>query len=207
MPGGEWFGAIWFFVLFLAAITSSVTMLQPGIIFLEESFGLKRRTSCLILFLFTANLSFPILYFNQNFQALELADFWIGTILIFILASIQILLFGWKIGAKKGIEEGNEGSHLELPKFFWFVIQYITPAFLIVVFIAFLIQNLPGHFERMSVDAMISQAIAAGTSVEAARMKALVSRSVFFGILIVFSLIVLLVHYALKYKEKRVNLK
>lgn len=87
------------------------------------------------------------------------------------------------------------------------MIQYITPAFLIVVFIAFLIQNLPGHFERMSVDAMISQAIAAGTSVEAARMKALVSRSVFFGILIVFSLIVLLVHYALKYKEKRVNLK
>ncbi|MBE8363980.1 sodium:neurotransmitter symporter family protein [Leptospira borgpetersenii] len=207
MPGGEWFGAIWFFVLFLAAITSSVTMLQPGIIFLEESFGIRRHTSTFILFVFTGCLCFPILYFNQNFQALELADFWVGTILIFILASIQIFLFGWKIGAKKGIEDGNEGSHFELPRFFWFVIQYITPVFLIVVFIAFLIQNLPGHFERMSVDAMISQAIARGTSVEAARTKALVSKSVFFGILIVFSLIVLLVHYALKYKEKRVNLR
>ncbi|ASV06148.1 sodium-dependent transporter [Leptospira interrogans] len=207
MPGGQWFGAIWFFVLFLAAITSSVTMLQPGIIFLEESFGLKRKTSCLILFLFTASLSFPILYFNQNFEALELADFWIGTILIFILASIQIFLFGWKIGAKKGLEDGNEGSHLELPKFFWFVIQYITPTFLLVIFIAFLIQNLPGHFERMSIDSMLAQAISKGTSLEIARMKALVARSVFFGILLVFSLLVLLVHYALKYKEKRVQLK
>lgn len=97
----------------------------------------------------------------------------------FILASIQIFLFGWKVGAKKGLEDGNEGSHLELPKFFWFVIQYITPTFLLVIFIAFLIQNLPGHFERMSIDSMLAQAISKGTSLEIARMKALVARSVF----------------------------
>ncbi|MDV6235302.1 sodium-dependent transporter [Leptospira ellisii] len=205
MPGGELFGAIWFFVLFLAAITSSVTMLQPGIIFLEESFGMKRRTSVLLLFLFTGGLCFPILYFNQNFRALEFADFWVGTVLIFILASIQIFIFGWKIGAKKGLEEGNVGSHLVLPKSFWFVIQYVTPAFLLVVFVAFLIQNLPGYFERMSVDAMVAKALSEGTSAEIARMGALVSRSVFFGILMVFSLIVLLVHYALVYKERKVK--
>ncbi|MBW0434377.1 sodium-dependent transporter [Leptospira yasudae] len=208
MPGGEFFGAIWFFVLFLAAITSSVTMLQPGIIFLEESFGIRRHTSTLILFLFTGSLCFPILYFNENFQALELADFWIGTILIFILASIQIFIFGWKVGAKKGLEDGNEGSHLELPKFFWFVIQYVTPAFLLVIFIAFLFQNLPGHFDRMNSDTIIAQGIAKGQSftqemVEAVKLQALISKSVFFGILVVFSLIVLLVHYALVYKEKR----
>ncbi|MCG6168248.1 sodium-dependent transporter [Leptospira sanjuanensis] len=208
MPGGEFFGAIWFFVLFLAAITSSVTMLQPGIIFLEESFGIRRHTSTLILFLFTGSLCFPILYFNENFQALELADFWIGTILIFILASIQIFIFGWKVGAKKGLEDGNEGSHLELPKFFWFVIQYVTPAFLLVIFIAFLFQNLPGHFDRMNADTIIAQGIAKGQSftqemTEAVKLRALISKSVFFGILIVFSLIVLLVHYALVYKEKR----
>ncbi|EMY76062.1 sodium:neurotransmitter symporter family protein [Leptospira weilii serovar Ranarum str. ICFT] len=212
MPGGQWFGAIWFFVLFLAAITSSVTMLQPGIIFLEESFGLRRRTSCLILFLFTASLCFPILYFNQNFQALELADFWIGTILIFILASIQIFIFGWKVGAKKGLEEGNEGSHLELPKFFWFVIQYVTPAFLLVIFVAFLIQNLPEYFVKMNGDALIAKEIAKGRAItaeiaNALRIRALISKSVFFGILLVFSLIVLLVHYALEYKEKRVHSK
>ncbi|MCB0339366.1 MAG: hypothetical protein KDD53_07170, partial [Bdellovibrionales bacterium] len=39
MPGGRFFGFLWFFMLFLAAITSSLSMLQPAIAFLEENLG------------------------------------------------------------------------------------------------------------------------------------------------------------------------
>ncbi|MCZ6817417.1 MAG: sodium-dependent transporter, partial [Planctomycetota bacterium] len=41
MPAGRAFGFLFFFMLFLAAITSSLSMLQPVIAFLEEGFGLK----------------------------------------------------------------------------------------------------------------------------------------------------------------------
>jgi SNF family Na+-dependent transporter len=54
MWGGQLFGFLWFFVLFIAAITSSVSMLQPIIAFLEEGFGLKRHASASILGLITA---------------------------------------------------------------------------------------------------------------------------------------------------------
>ena len=45
MPGGRVFGFVWFTMLFLAAITSSISMLQPVIAFLEEGFDLKRHAS------------------------------------------------------------------------------------------------------------------------------------------------------------------
>ena len=43
MPGGRLFGFLWFFMLFLAAITSSVSLLQPVIAFLEEAANVTRR--------------------------------------------------------------------------------------------------------------------------------------------------------------------
>ncbi len=45
LPFGHFFGFLWFGLLFLAAITSSISMLQPAIAFLEEGFGLARRAS------------------------------------------------------------------------------------------------------------------------------------------------------------------
>lgn len=54
MPGGRIVGFLWFFMLFIAAITSSVSMLQPVIAFLEEGFGLKRHASAAFLGLLSA---------------------------------------------------------------------------------------------------------------------------------------------------------
>ena len=54
MPGGSFFGALWFGLLFFAAVTSSLSMLQPAIAFLEDGFGLKRRASMAILGVVTA---------------------------------------------------------------------------------------------------------------------------------------------------------
>ncbi|EQA37907.1 sodium:neurotransmitter symporter family protein [Leptospira inadai serovar Lyme str. 10] len=206
MPGGQFFGAIWFFVLFLAALTSSVTMLQPWTVFLEESFHVSRRTSSFLLFLLTFSLSFPILYFNKNFNALDQADFRIGTVLIYILATIQILIFGWVIGAKKGLEEGYRGSHIKLPNFFWWIIKYVTPTFLLVIFGMFLYQNLESYINKMSVDWMIANA-GPNTSPEEAAVQALVSRYVFLSIVGVFAFFYFLVHRSLKGKEEAVTEK
>ncbi|HPP25012.1 MAG TPA: sodium-dependent transporter, partial [Phycisphaerae bacterium] len=54
MPVGALFGAIWFFMLFLAAITSSLSMLQPAIAFFEEGFGMGRRLSVTCLSMLAA---------------------------------------------------------------------------------------------------------------------------------------------------------
>ncbi|MEE9293598.1 MAG: sodium-dependent transporter, partial [Phycisphaerae bacterium] len=65
MPGGSFFGGMWFGLLFLAAVTSSVSMLQPAIAFLEDGFGLKRTGSVLLLGIVTALGALAPIYFTR----------------------------------------------------------------------------------------------------------------------------------------------
>lgn len=194
MPAGDFFGALWFFVLFLAALTSSVTMLQPGILFLEEGFGLSKRKASTLLFLFTFALCMPIIYFNIGFTALDLTDFFIGTLMIYILATIQILIFVWKIGVDRGIEEGNEGSQIQVPKFYKYIMKYITPYFLIIVFIAFMFQYLPEYIDKMDTQLMAEIAEEKGESISDAIVKANIAKYVLVSLLFLFGFFYYLVH-------------
>src|SRR5207247_64588 len=65
MPLGQLFGFLWFVMLFLAAITSSLAMLQPVIAFFEEGLGLRRHASVALLGLVTATGSGFVVYFSK----------------------------------------------------------------------------------------------------------------------------------------------
>ncbi len=95
MPAGRWFAVAWFGLLFLAGITSSLSMLQPAIAFLEEGFGLKRRASVAGLGFATLMGSMAVVYFSKETTVLSTMDYWVGTFLIYLLATIQVILFGW----------------------------------------------------------------------------------------------------------------
>lgn len=141
MPLGAFFGFLWFFLLFLAAVTSSISMLQPAISFLEEGFGLSRRRSVTVLGLGTAVGSFLVVYFSRDLVALDTMDFWVGQVGIFLLATIMVIVFAWVIGVDRGIAEAERGALMKLPRAFRFVIRYVSPTYLIVVFVFFLSEN------------------------------------------------------------------
>ena len=149
MPGGNFFGAMWFGLLFLAAVTSSLSMLQPAIAFLEDGFGLRRRSSVTILAVITAVGTFPIMYFSKKSLAMDNTDFWCNLTII-IAATCQVLIFGWVLGAERGVEEMNRGADFRVPKFIAFIIRYVTPTFLIVILIAWASINLPDYLRGMS---------------------------------------------------------
>ncbi|MCH9001426.1 MAG: sodium-dependent transporter, partial [Planctomycetes bacterium] len=130
MPFGSFFGGMWFGLLFLAAVTSSISMLQPAIAFLEDGFGMKRRASVLVLALFTTCGAGLIMYFSHNLTALDFADFWCEFMMI-VAALGQVLIFGWVVGAGRGIKEANRGADFQIPPFMVFVLKYVTPTFLI----------------------------------------------------------------------------
>lgn len=134
MPFGRWFGFLWFFLLFLAAITSSLSMLQPAIAFLEEGLGLKRSGSVLLLAGITLAGNGFVLYFSKGLTALDTIDFWVGTFCIFVLAGVQCFLFSRVLGVEKGMEELDRGAAMRVPRLFCFVIKYVSPVYLLVIF-------------------------------------------------------------------------
>lgn len=145
MPFGQLIGFLFFFLLFLAAVTSSLSMLQPGIAFLEESMGIKRHQSVAILGLITAMGCGFVVYFSKDLKALDTIDFWVGTFAIFILATLQIILFGWGIGIKRGLEMANEGASFKVPAIYGFIMKYVTPSFLLAIFGYWLAKNVFGY--------------------------------------------------------------
>ncbi len=141
MPIGSLFGFIFFFLLFLAAVTSSLSMLQPGIAYLEESLSLNRQQSVSILGFITGVGTFFVLYFSQDLKALDTIDYWVANLLMVLLSLIEIIIFAWVIGIDKGFEEAHQGSAIRIPSVFRFIMKYVCPALLIGIFGTWLIQQ------------------------------------------------------------------
>jgi neurotransmitter:Na+ symporter, NSS family len=134
MPFGQLVGTLFFFLLFLAALTSSLSMLQPAIALLEEGLGLNRKSSVALLGFITVIGAAFVMYFSQDLLALDTFDFWVGTFGIYVLATFQVLLFGWVLGTDKGHDEIQRGAEIHVPKFWMFILKYISPLYLIIVF-------------------------------------------------------------------------
>lgn len=144
MAFGNVFGFLFFFLLFLAAVTSSLSMLQPGIAFLEESLKINRKQSVALLGMITAIGCGFVVYFSKDVKALDTMDFWVGTFLIFVLSTVQIIVFGWDLGVDKGFKLAHEGSMIRIPDFFKFVMKYISPTFLLIIFVMWIAANVLG---------------------------------------------------------------
>ncbi|MDI9630800.1 MAG: sodium-dependent transporter [Acidobacteriota bacterium] len=141
-PIGNFIGATWFLMLFLAAITSSLSMYQPTIAFLRESLGISRKLATTGMAALAVTGGWLVMYFSRNLIFFDTLDFWVGTFLIFILAALQIFLFSWAFGTRRALAEAHSGSHIRIPSLLGFVMKWVTPAYLIVVFIGFSVQNL-----------------------------------------------------------------
>ena len=164
MPAGQFFGFLWFFMLFLAAITSSLSMLQPVIAFLEEGFGLERRASAPLLGMTALVGSGFVLYFSADLKALDTLDFWVGTFLIFVLAMIQAVIYGWVFGIERGDREAHVGAHIRIPYLVQILLKFVVPVYLGIIFVMFCRQNIPDYYESIRNDgvALMSLLLIAG---------------------------------------------
>jgi SNF family Na+-dependent transporter len=157
---GDVIGCIWFFMLFLAAITSSLSMLQPALAFLEEALGVDRKKGTLGLLALGCLGNLFVLYYSKDLAALDTIDFWVGTLLIFVLAAVQIICFGWIFGIDRGIREAELGAQMKIPAIYRGIIKYVAPAYLIIVFVGFCFQNLPGYVDAIGKSPTAQKSIA-----------------------------------------------
>ncbi len=152
MPLGRVVGFLWFFLLFLAAITSSLSMLQPAIAFLQEGLGLARpRAVAVLCGIGTAGTLF-VVWFSKNLVALDTFDFWAGTFCIFSLATVQTFIFGWVFGPGRGLEELDRGAEMRVPRIFGFVIKFVSPVYLVAIFAMWAWQKMGAYVQSFRED-------------------------------------------------------
>jgi SNF family Na+-dependent transporter len=130
MAGGSIFGLCWFLLLFLAGITSSISLAQPAIAFLEDEFNLSKKKAVLLFAAVTFALcQAPIFFLGRG--VLGELDFWGGNFFLILFGTVEVILFAWVFGLDRAWTELHVGADITIPRFYRFIIKYITPAFLL----------------------------------------------------------------------------
>jgi SNF family Na+-dependent transporter len=140
---GAIFALLWFILLFLAGITSSVSLAEPAVAFISDEFDLDRKRAVLrlavILFILC---QFPIFFLGQG--VVDELDFWGGTFCLVLFGTIETVLFVWVFGIEKAWEEIHHGAEMRIPGFYKPIIKYVTPLFLFFILgFWFIQQGLP----------------------------------------------------------------
>lgn len=137
IPLGTMFSFFWFLLLFLAGITSSVSLAQPTIAFLEDEFDIPKKDSVLIYGILSFLLCQPSIFLIR-YGVVDELDFWGGTFCLVLFGCCEAILFSWVFGIDKAWDEMHTGAQLRLPKIYKFIIKYVTPLVLVVILVAYL---------------------------------------------------------------------
>jgi len=132
MAAGPVFCFLWFALLFIAGVTSSISLLQPAVSFLEDEFHLTRRRAVAVT-AWVCFLMSQLAIFGLKDGAVDILDFWGGTLALVVFALIELILFGWVFGIDRGWNELHLGAEIRIPAFYKGVIQYVTPTYVLII--------------------------------------------------------------------------
>lgn len=127
-------GLAWFGLLFFAGITSSLAMGQPVLTFFQDFYGMTRKSSALLLGGIVFLMALPCIFLYSH-GAFEEYDYWASTFSLVVFALVEIIAFAWIFGMEKGWKEINRGADFRIPLIFKYIIKYITPIFLLAIFL------------------------------------------------------------------------
>ena len=151
MPAGGVIAILFFMALLVAALTSSISMLEVAVAYLIEEKKLSRPAACAILFALCwivgalCSLSFGPLS-NLRICGSTIFDFFdsLSSNVLMTLGSLFTVLFvGWRLKKTDIYDEftngGSISTNVKIFGVLWFLIRYICPIAIAVIFVLGLI--------------------------------------------------------------------
>lgn len=143
MPGGYIFSILFFILLSVAALTSSISILEVVVAYFKEEFKWERKKSVIVATVLISilgvlcSLSMGVLspYTFFGLSIFDLMD-WISANLFLPIGGLFIALFvGWYLGRKKVAEEIAKGGKLSgvFLTGFMFLVKIIAPIAIAIV--------------------------------------------------------------------------
>ena len=145
MPLGGIIAIIFFIALLLAALTSSISILEVVVAFCIEEFKMKRKAAVALVVAVLwvlgclCSLSFgPLSGFKILGKTIfDFFDFVSADILMLIGGMLAVLFVGWKLGKKVVVDELSNSGKLHIPGWllnvFLFLIRFVAPAALLAI--------------------------------------------------------------------------
>ncbi|GJM22334.1 MAG: sodium:calcium symporter [Planctomycetota bacterium] len=121
-------GTVWFGLLFVAGITSSLALSQPTMAFMQDTMGLTRKKAALVVGGIILLFVQPVILLDG---VLGEIDYWAGTFGLVFFSTMEVVLFMWIFGSKRAWKEIHHGADIAIPKIFKFLMTFVTPVLLI----------------------------------------------------------------------------
>ena len=144
MPGGTVIGVIFFFMVLLAALTSSISLMETIVSVFMDKFGLGRKASCFIVLGISLILGIPSsLGYSVwsevrilGMQLLDFFDFASNSVLMPIVALITCIFVAFFIKPKSVIEEASLSGEFKGHRLFSVVICYVAPVCILAILVS-----------------------------------------------------------------------
>lgn len=144
MPMGNFIGAAFFILVFLAALTSSISLMEAVVSMFMDKFKLTRIKAVLIIYAIVLALGVPsalgygiwshITVLGMDF--LTFFDYISNSVMMPILAIGTCLLAGWFMNLKDIEDEiTKNGEEFKRRGIFRVMIKYIAPVFLVIILV------------------------------------------------------------------------
>ncbi|MFB0910769.1 MAG: sodium:calcium symporter, partial [Flavobacterium sp.] len=138
-------GVCWFGLLFFAGITSSLAMGTPWMGFMRDEFGWSKNKGAWSFGAMILVLGLPtVIFFKEG--VFDEYDYWAGTVSLVVFAMFETILFSWIFGMDKGWREITSGADIKVPNIYKFIIKYVTPVLLIIIFLGSLFKPLGNNW-------------------------------------------------------------
>ena len=147
MGGFGWIlGAAFFFLAFFAAITSSVSLLEPSAAYVSERFKLAKSKSAWIVgggMVLIGLISLFGVESGGKTPALDAIDGFTGKVLLPLAGFLIVLFVGWRMDSRL-VHEQIKGEGEGLGKFIFFLTRWVAPIFVGAVMISQMVSYVSG---------------------------------------------------------------
>lgn len=139
MPFGYLLGAVWFVLIFFAALGASIALLQPIIGFFVHELGWSRRKATMMLLGMTLVYLVPVVIFQRQGFMAEM-DFTAVNLLLALGALVELVIFLFVLGIERGWQGITAGARLRLPRIWKGILRFVTPTLLVVILVNWAVQ-------------------------------------------------------------------
>lgn len=144
MGMGTLAGIMFFLMVFFAALTSAISLMETSVSTITDQFGLNRTLSCLLMGGFmillgsASALGFNVLDFIKPFgmSILDFFDFLTNSVMMPLAALATCILVLRVVKLRKIAEEVEISSAFKRKKMYNFFLKYLAPAFLIIILLS-----------------------------------------------------------------------
>ncbi|MCU6763603.1 Na+-dependent transporters of the SNF family [uncultured Roseburia sp.] len=144
MGGGMIIGTLFFVLVFFAALTSSISIMEAIVSSFMDKFKMTRLKACIITIVICILLGVPASLGNGAWSNIKLLgmdfltffDYLSNSVIMPIVALCTCLLIGWFVGCKVIIKEiTRNGERMHRKKLYIVMIKFVAPILLVIILI------------------------------------------------------------------------